>query len=425
MGSYKMVTTMGDFGPWVSKLILELPCEVGENDVAPGAFNVFCARKNVRAGEVIRAVSLLGEKGAPSQGFVPVTSAYPCDEQGCRSYRSTRVALELPECRLTKRIEGSTSFDSFGYYVESCFRVTQLEELPSREYPVTGLVFEDCAGEIAPALDGWSFAQSGMAAKRMRYAYFEPELTERNRNSRLPLIVWLHGAGEGGEDPRLPVTANRVTALSQDAIQGYFGGAAWVLAPQSPNYWMNDGMTVMSRSNLSVYVEPLKALIDEFVADHAARIDTSRIVLGGLSNGGFMTVRMLADYPGFFSAGIPVCAPFYDENQSSEVVEAVAATPTWFVHSRGDLLVNAAESSLPLYRRLSAAGAETHFTLYDHVEDLTGVYREPDGRPRQFFNHCVWIHVYNDFCRTDLDGRAVMCGGMPVGLWEWAAEQRL
>lgn len=64
-----------------------------------------------------------------------------------------------------------------------------------------------------------------------------------------------------------------------------------------------------------------------------------------------------------------------------------------------------------------------HFTCYDHVEDMTGRYKDEQGNPRRSFGHGVWIHVFNDFCCTELDGRNVLLDGEPVSIWEWAAHQ--
>ena len=436
--TYSTVSTAGDFGLWVSKIVLALPAPVGANDVSPATFNVFASRHELADGALLMRKERGSDHAAPSQGYVPVRAAYPSDAAGNRMARGRHVALEVPEVRVTKRIEG----DVLGSRcVDNRFRITQLADLPGDPDPVSGLVFEHSTGDACPQLAGWQDARQKEAVDgfRLDYGYYTPSFEppapaaghfppKRELPEKAALLVWLHGAGEGrGATAGEPVRAyagNRVSALSQNPIQKYFGGAAWVLVPQAPTFWMDDGAEQMGRSNQSVYVRAVKALIDEFVAEHADRIDASRIVIGGLSNGGFMTVRMCLDYPGFFAAGIPTCAPFFTENQTPEAVAALAQTPLWFVHSKGDELVDPTETALPLYHRLHAAGAEVHMTYFDHVEDLTGVYREPDGRPLRTFNHGVWIHVFNDFCRTDLDGTAVLVDGEPVGVWEWAARQR-
>ena len=433
MATYRTATTLGDFGPWVSKLVLDLPCEVGASDVTPETFNVFCTRRETKDGSVLMRRERGERVARPSQGYAEVLAAYPCDEGGARAARGSHVALEMGEVRVNTRIEGDVMGSRF---VTNDYRVTQLRALPGADGgEVSGLVFTECAGDICPALEGWHEDVQGEAVDgiQLGYGYFEPSLSPARDESdaapmAAPLIVWLHGAGEGGGSAPGEVgrayQGNRVTALSQPQIQGYFGGAAWVLVPQCPTFWMDDGTEQLGRVNESVYARPLKALVDEFVAARPGRVDTDRIVIGGLSNGGFMTVRMCLDYPGFWSAGIPVCAPFFEENQTPEAVDAIARTPLWFVHAKGDELVDPRQTSLPLYRSLKAAGAEVHMTYFDHVEDLTGVYREKDGRPRRIFSHGVWVHIYNDFCRTDLDGRAVIVNGEPGGAWEWAARQR-
>ena len=142
-------------------------------------------------------------------------------------------------------------------------------------------------------------------------------------------------------------------------------------------------------------------------------------MIAGLSNGGFMTLRLCADYPDFFAAGLPCCAPWY--NATDEDVAALAKTPLWFTHSKGDELVSPQQTVLPLTARLRDAGANVHLTYFSHVEDLTGRYREADGSPKKTFNHGVWIHQFNDLCYQDFDGGNVLIDGEPVGCWEWSA----
>ena len=45
---------------------------------------------------------------------------------------------------------------------------------------------------------------------------------------KLPLVIWLHGHGEGGDDPALAYTGNKVVAISSDDIQRKLGGAGYI-----------------------------------------------------------------------------------------------------------------------------------------------------------------------------------------------------
>lgn len=424
--SYATVSVCGDFGPWIAKLILDLPLSVVSSSLSTDAFNVYCERYEVSGSLLLRAEEN-DAAPVPSVGYLSVADTYLCDEKGNKVHTkaSSHIALILPEVRLTKQIEGTVTGSR---YIENRFRVTQLTPLESADassWLISGLVFDRLREAYNPNLVGWhdrvmSQKVNGIV---LPYGYYDPGI-----DKKAPLIVWLHGAGEGGgsapdEGPIRAYTGNRVTALSQTALQQFFGGAAWVLVPQCPTFWMDDGIEQLGRSNQSIYSKPLKTLIDTFISQHANCIDTDHIVIGGLSNGGFMTVRMCLDYPEFFSAGIAACAPFFVENQTPEVITTLAKTPLWFVHSKGDELVDPAQTVLPLYHKLRMANANVHCTYFDHVEDLTGRYKESDGRPKRIFSHGVWIHVYNDFCHTDLDGTNVILQGEPVGIWEWAARQ--
>ena len=244
MATYRTFTTLGDFGPWVSKLILDLPCEVRTDEVSPATFNVFCTRRETADGSVL----MRREKGAspdspaqPSQGYAEVLAAYPCTEKGAPLPESAHVALEMGEVRVNKRIEGSVMRSRF---VVNDYRVTQLVELPGKDAPVSGLVFDECAGDVCPALAGWheGVQEEAVDGIRLGYGYYEPSFSPFKRGwneepqpapERAALIVWLHGAGEGGDEVGRAYQGNRVTGLSQRQIQRYFGGSAWVLLSRS------------------------------------------------------------------------------------------------------------------------------------------------------------------------------------------------
>ena len=202
--TYKTVTKLGDFGPWISKLVLELPDEVGVNDVRPATFNVFCARRE-RTGAVLMRRERGADHAAPSVGYVPVLDAYPSTEAGERQIRGSHVALELPETRLTKHVEGGVMGSRL---IENRFRVTQTVAIPGSTDPIAGMVFDSCAGDICPELDGWHTAETTEAVEgiKMAYGYFEPDFSPapagpfgptHEKPEKAALIIYLHGAGEG------------------------------------------------------------------------------------------------------------------------------------------------------------------------------------------------------------------------------------
>ena len=102
------------------------------------------------------------------------------------------------------------------------------------------------------------------AGKTMSYAYFTP----KKAVAKAPLIIWLHGGGEGGTDPTIALMGNKAFNYASSDIQKYFGGA-YVLVPQCPGAWMHNKEGVMQPgSSEDVYNIGLMALIKQFVKTH-------------------------------------------------------------------------------------------------------------------------------------------------------------
>ena len=430
--NYKVLMSLTDLGPYYSRLILPLGTEVTEDSISPAYFNVYCECIDPETGRTAVTRIMPQNTEVLLKGYPEIAAAWPCDENGNRTARGCFAALELTEETLNKPITGNVLSSK---RLEHRYRITQLRTIRGCNGDVNGLVFDTCEERLCPELEGWSngsftsSAETGSitlgygwfdpTAKRPAPSFFPPKTAVADL-CPFPLLIWLHGAGEGGLDPEIAYTGNYVTGIAGSSIQRSLGGAACILVPQCPTVWMDNGSEKLGRSNRSIYAAPLMELIRSFIEAHKDIIDTDRIWIGGLSNGGFLTLRMTADYPGFFAGAVPVCAPFYPENASQAEVDAIAATPTWFVHCKGDELVPPEETSFPLYAALRKAGAaDLHFTLFDHVYDVTGKYRNADGSVRHFFSHGVWMPVYRDACITDFDGTKVMENGVPVSLWEW------
>ena len=279
--------------------------------------------------------------------------------------------------------------------------------------------------------------------------------TEEMKNDGVenPLIIWLHGAGEGGTDPSVAILGNQVTNLAKDVVQKYFitdtVKGAYVLTPQTPTMWMDGGDGQYSNEvGSQYYVSALKGLIDTYIEENGD-IDMSRIYVGGCSNGGFMTVNMIFNFPDFFAAAYPVCEAYPTGDVSDEKVEAIKDLPIWFTHSANDNTVSIynkeggswttpATPTTPqdaytnnLYIRLINAGAENvYYSLFESV-NVDGV---------NYDGHWSWIYTLRDECVNvqptegadgdmtisdlDLESTAtVQIGGEDVTLWGWLAAQ--
>lgn len=129
-------------------------------------------------------------------------------------------------------------------------------------------------------------------------ASYTPSITVK----KSPLIVWLHGGGEGGTDPSIPLIANKATNYATTNIQSLFGGA-YVLVPQTPTFWMQSFAGDYTRGNREdIYNKAVFDLIDTYVKEHS-QIDSNRIYIGGCSCGGYMGMKLILDHPDYFAAG--------------------------------------------------------------------------------------------------------------------------
>jgi len=240
-------------------------------------------------------------------------------------------------------------------------------------------------------------------------ASFTPEGAEDD-GVKNPLIVWLHGAGEGGDDIDITLLGNEVTALADYGIQKYFTTdiikGAYVLAVQSPTMWMDKGDGTYNddadgKKQISCYEKELFAAIEDYVKNNKD-IDTKRIYLGGCSNGGYMTMNLMFEHGDFFTAFYPICEAYMNRNISDDMIKQVKDYKIWFIHSEDDTTVDPLASSIPSYYRLLKAGAKNiHFTLYDQVKGT-------DDPNAIYMGHYSWVYAFNDQVKKEFDNSKIL-----------------
>jgi len=264
---------------------------------------------------------------------------------------------------------------------------------------------------------------------KLEMAAYEPKSLKSG--VKKPLIIWLHGQGEGGTDPDIDILGTETSALAKEEIQKYFtsGGTdtkgAFVLAVQSPTYWMDEGDgTNGNGSGISRYTQILMDTIKEYVK-HNPYVDTNRIYLAGDSNGGYMTVNMIITYPNYFAAAVPICEAYayreYEKNSDGtykknnikvtingnnsiiskfietnklwvtrEKIQKMKKTPVWFIAAADDKIVIPNKFSLPTYQDLLKAGADNAW--FSYYENVVGT----DVSNSRFPGHFSWIYFLNN-----------------------------
>lgn len=180
-----------------------------------------------------------------------------------------------------------------------------------------------------------------------------------------PLLVFLHGSGERGDDLEL-VARNGPPKLIAEGRRF----PAIVASPQAPAHAAWDPHAV-------------QALVDALRQRHA--VDDDRIYLTGLSMGGYAVWDTLAAYPDTFAAAVPICGGI---GAAIVAAERFAHVPVWIFHGADDPVVPV-ENSQRIRDALLAAGGAPAMTIYPGV------------------GHDSWVRAYED-----------------PALWAWLFAQR-
>ena len=87
--------------------------------------------------------------------------------------------------------------------------------------------------------------------------------------------------------------------------------------------WMDDGSGEYTQDGRSMYVDALDALISAYI-EARPWIDRTRVYIGGCSNGGFMTMKMLIHTPDRYAAGLPICEALRDDWITDAQIAAIS-----------------------------------------------------------------------------------------------------
>src|SRR2546427_2518710 len=141
---------------------------------------------------------------------------------------------------------------------------------------------------------------------------------------RFPLVLFMHGAGERGNDNRNQLvgqTGELVFASETNQLKY----PSFMLAPQCPQY--------ASWTDTDIRLEVLgliTALQSEF------SIDADRLYITGLSLGGFGTWDYIGRYPGMYAAAVPMSGA----DTTGAATHSRVQIPIWDFHAADDGVVS-------------------------------------------------------------------------------------
>jgi predicted peptidase len=209
-----------------------------------------------------------------------------------------------------------------------------------------------------------------------KFQVFVPE--DWTAEKKWPVILFLHGAGERGDDGLAQTGPGMGRAIRSDRSRF----PAIVVMPQcrKDSHWPEAPMDEVA----------MKALDQSQQEFHG---DPQRIYLTGLSLGGYGTWYLAAKYPGRFAAIVPICGGIIpphggdfaaaDNKPYEEAAKKIGgATPVWIFHGADDESVPVTESRR-MAEAMKALGGEVHYTEYPGVghDSWNKAYAEPELIP--------------------------------------------
>lgn len=179
---------------------------------------------------------------------------------------------------------------------------------------------------------------------------FVPDQYDASRG--WPLIVFLHGIGERGNDGWRQAEVGIGKAIRWHSERF----PALVVMPQCPpdTVW-----SAMENQNGVPAYKHIDAAI-AYVRRHYS-VDDDRVTLTGLSMGGYGVYRYGAMRVDEFAAFMPLCG-----GGNPEDAPALAQRPLWAFHGDADTTVNP-EQSKRMVEAIRAAGGDAKLTLYPGV----------------------------------------------------------
>jgi dienelactone hydrolase len=191
------------------------------------------------------------------------------------------------------------------------------------------------------------------------YMVYLPEDYQQNSDKDWPLLFFLHGAGDRGDNVFLLAKASPFMYIREKGAQPFI-----IAAP----------ILNKNQSYSSFPDEYLDGVLEEIRAEY--RVDAKRIYLTGLSMGGEATWRFALHQPDTFAAVAPLCA-FLDQS-NLPLVKNIKDVPVWAIHGSNDTVIRPSWGQQPV-DALKNAGGNVRFTILpDHDHDVwTDTYSDP------------------------------------------------
>jgi predicted peptidase len=205
---------------------------------------------------------------------------------------------------------------------------------------------------------------------------------------KYPILFFLHGSGERGNDNEKQLTHGGKLFLKENVRKDF---PAIIVFPQcsSDSFWANVELTDKpgkERFNFLTGGKPTKSMhallgmIGNFL--DKPYVDKNKVYIGGLSMGGMGTYELLRRKPKMFAAAFAICG-----GDSVANVRKYKKIPLWIFHGEKDNVVPVVLSTA-IADQLKVLGVDPKITLYpeDDHNSWDSAFAEPELLPWLFSN---------------------------------------
>ncbi len=215
--------------------------------------------------------------------------------------------------------------------------------------------------EKASGLESRFEAKTFQAENGLNLGYRQLSPKNIEEGKKYPLVLFLHGAGERGDDNTKQLV-HVAQELATDAMLSRH--PCFVIAPQAPDgtRWVEVDWRLESHKMPKQPSVPLTAtfeLLEKLKND--LPVDVNRVYICGLSMGGFGVWDALQRQPGEFAAAVSICGGG-DPAFAKEFVNV----PVWAFHGDADGAVKVSRSR-EMVEALNELGGNAIYTEYPGV----------------------------------------------------------
>lgn len=183
-------------------------------------------------------------------------------------------------------------------------------------------------------------------AKEIEYLLYVPEAKEGKKGEKIPVMLFLHGAGERGTNVTKVAVHGPPRLIKQKKDLPFI-----VISPQCPSgeYWKP-----------GVLLQLVKAVMEKYGGD------PERVYLTGLSMGGYGSWTLGLTHPEKFAAVVPICGGGNTIDillPPPRKTAALKNLPVWAFHGAKDEAVKVSESER-MVAELKRIGNPAKLTIY-------------------------------------------------------------